>query len=109
VYLAACLCSEQHVKKTLFLYLEHSDKGLREAVKGAAGFGLVGKVELSSKHLHPQQGENDNEKEKEQQQAGNGTDGVQERGHQITERCPISRKHSNSTISLLFSKLYSIG
>lgn len=56
------------------LYLEHSDEGLREAIKSAAGFVLIGKVKLSSKHLHTQQGEDDNEKEEEQQQAGNGAD-----------------------------------
>lgn len=76
------------------LYLEHSDEGLREAVKGAAGFGLVGKVELPSKHLHTQQGEDNNEKEEEQQQAGNGTDRVQEGSHQITERCPVPRANN---------------
>lgn len=72
------------------MYLKHSDEGLGEAVKGAAWFGLVGKVELPSKDLHTQQGEDDNEKEEEQQQAGDGTDRVQERSHQITERRPVS-------------------
>ena len=56
------------------LYLEHSDEGLREAIKGAAGFRLVRKIELPSKHLHTKQGEDDNEEEQEKQQAGNGTD-----------------------------------
>lgn len=60
--------------KFQLLYLEHSDEGLWEAIKGAAGFVLIGKVELSSEHLHTQQGEDDNEKEEEQQQAGNGAD-----------------------------------
>lgn len=39
----------------LLLYLEHSDEGLRKAVKGAAGFWLVRKVELPTKYLHTQQ------------------------------------------------------
>lgn len=74
-----------------WLYLKHSDEGLRKAVKGAAGFGLIWEVEFPSKHLHAQQGEYDNEEEEEQQQAGNGTYRVQKRSHQITERCPVSR------------------
>lgn len=83
-------------------YLEHSDKGLREAVKGAARFWLVGKVELPSKHLHTQQGKDDNEKEEEQQQAGNGTDWVQEGSHQITERCPVSTAQNISWTGISF-------
>lgn len=75
------------------MYLENSDQGLREAVKGAARFRLVGEVELPSKHLHTQQGEDDNEEEEEKQQAGNGTDRVQEGSYQITKRCPVSRAH----------------
>jgi len=80
------------------LYLEHSNEGLREAVKRAAGLGLVGKVKLPSKHLHTQQGEDDDEKEEKQQQAGDGTDRVQEGSHQITERLPVSRAHSITSI-----------
>lgn len=59
------------------LYLKYSDEGLREAVKSAAGFGLVGKIKLASKHLHAQEGEDDNEEEEKQQQAGNGANWVQ--------------------------------
>lgn len=84
-------------------YLEHSDEGLREAVKGAAGFGLVGKVELPSKHLHTQQGEDDNEEEEEEQQAGNGAHRIQEGSHQITERCPVSRAHKIISIIISYS------
>lgn len=80
------------------VYLEHSDEGLRKTVKGAAGFGLVGKVELASEHLHAKQGEDDYEEEEEQQQAGNGADRVQEGSHQITERCPVSSGHKNNFI-----------
>lgn len=59
------------------MYLEYSDEGLREAVKGAAGFWPVDKIKLASKHLHAQEGEDDDKEEKQQQQAGNGANGVQ--------------------------------
>lgn len=81
------------------MYLEHSDESLREAIKGAARFGLVGKIELPSKHLHTEQGEDDNEEEQKKQQAGNGTDRVQEGSHQITERCPVSRVQKIDSIN----------
>lgn len=55
------------IPKEWISYLEHSDEGLRKAVKGTAGFGLVWKVKLPSKNLHAQQGEDDDEEEKEQQ------------------------------------------
>lgn len=54
------------------LYLKYSDEGLRKVIKGAAGFRLVGKIKLASKHLHAQEGEDDDKEEKKQQQAGNG-------------------------------------
>lgn len=76
------------------LYLEHSDESLRKAVEGTARLGLIGKVKLSSKDLHAQQGEDDNKEEEEEEQAGDRAHGVQERSHQITERCPVSGKHN---------------
>lgn len=59
------------------MYLKNSDEGLREAVEGAAGFGLVGEIKLASKHLHAQEGEDDDKEEEKQQQAGNGANRVQ--------------------------------
>lgn len=50
-------------------YLKHREKSLGEIVKCTPlRLGLI-KVELSTKHLHAQQGE-DNDKEEEQQQQG---------------------------------------
>lgn len=49
------------------MYLKHSKEGLWEVVKGAPFcLGFI-KVELSTKHLHPQQGKYNNEEEKKQQ------------------------------------------
>lgn len=46
------------------LYLEDSEQSLGESVKSAAlGLGLI-KVELATKELHSQQGEDDDEEEK---------------------------------------------
>lgn len=45
------------------LYLKNCDQSLREAVKGAAGFGLFGKVELATKYLHTKEGKDDYKKE----------------------------------------------
>lgn len=88
------------------MYLEHSDESLGKAVERTARLRLTGKVKLSSKDLHAQQGENDNEKKEEKEQAGNGAHGVQQRSHQITEGCPVSGKHNLFNQSALFSPKY---
>lgn len=47
-------------------YLKHSEEGLGKVVKGTPlGLGLI-KVELPTKHLHAQQGEDDDEEEEQQ-------------------------------------------
>lgn len=53
-------------------YLKHSEERLREVIKRAPpGLHLI-EVELPSKQLHPQEGEDDDEEEEEQQQGGDG-------------------------------------
>lgn len=76
-------------------HLEHSEQGLGEVIKRAPfGHSLV-KVELSPKKLHAKQGENDDEEEEQQQQGGDGFHGVEQRGHQVTERGPMTRERKN--------------
>ena len=71
-------------------YLKHSEEGLGKVVKGTPlGLRLI-EVELSTKHLHAQQGEDDDEEEEQQQQGSNGLHGVEKRCHQVTERLPMT-------------------
>lgn len=64
-------------------YLEHSEKSLGKVVKGTPlGLGFI-KVELSTKHLHAQQGEDNDEQEEQQQQGSDGLHGVEQRCHQV--------------------------
>lgn len=65
--------------------LEHSEESLGEVVKCTPlGLGFI-KVELSTKYLHAQQGEDDDEQEKQQQQGSNGLHGVEQRCHQVAQ------------------------
>lgn len=84
-------------------YLKHSEEGLGKVVKGASlGLGLI-KVELSTKHLHSQQGEDDNEEEEQQQQGSNGFHGVEQRCHQVTQRLPVTVKnHGGSEKQVIY-------
>ena len=53
-------------------YLKHSEERQREVIERApTGLHLI-EIELPSKELHPQEGEDDDEEEEEQQQGGNG-------------------------------------
>lgn len=64
-------------------YLKHSEKGLGKVVEGAPfGLGRI-KVELSTEHLHAQQGEDDDKEEEQQQQRSDGLHGVEQRRHQV--------------------------
>lgn len=67
------------------IYLKDTDEGLGEVVKVATPYFCVFKVISASKELHAQQGKDDNEKKEQQQQRGNGTDGVEQRCHQIAQ------------------------
>lgn len=76
-------------------HLEHSEQGLREVVKRAPfGHSLV-KVKLAPKKLHAQQGEDNDEEEEQQQQGGDGLHGVEQRGHQVTKRRPMTGEENN--------------
>lgn len=44
---------------------------------------------LSSKQLHPQQGEDHNEEEEEEEQTDDGLHGVEQRNHQVSKRSPV--------------------
>lgn len=46
-------------------YLKHGEEGLRKVIKCAPPSLHLIKVELSSKELHPQEGEDDDEEEEE--------------------------------------------
>ena len=71
-------------------HLEDSEQGLGEVIKRAPfGHSLV-KVELAPKKLHAEQGENNDEEEEQQQQGGDGLHGVEQRGHQVAKRCPVT-------------------
>lgn len=73
-------------------YLEAGEQRLREGVERAAlGLRLV-EVELAAKQLHPQQSEDDEEEEEQQQQGGDGLHGVQQRRHQVGQRCPVAAR-----------------
>lgn len=73
-------------------YLKHSEESLGKIVKGAPlGLRFV-KVELSSEHLHAQQGEDDDEEEEQQQQGSDGLHGVKQGCHQVTQRLPVTTK-----------------
>ena len=80
----------------LWTDLEHTDEGLREAVKGASRFGPVGEVKLAPEHLHAEQGENDDEEEEEEQEASDGAHRVEEGGHQVTEGRPVPYTHKHT-------------
>lgn len=68
--------------------LEHGEQRLRKVVEGASP-GLV-KVELPPKELHAQQREDDDEEEEQEQQGGDGAHRVEQRGHQVGKRVPVS-------------------
>lgn len=74
-------------------YLEHADERLRKVVEVAAPWSMIGEVEFSPKHLHPQQREDDNEEEEEEEQRGDGAHRVQKRSHEVTQRGPVPVKH----------------
>lgn len=76
-------------------HLEHSEQGLGEVIKRAPfGHSLI-KVEFAPKKLHAKQGEDNDEEEEQQQQGGDGLHGVEQRGHQVTKRCPMARGDKN--------------
>lgn len=75
-------------------YLEDTDEGLGEVVKVASSYFRVFKVISASEELHAQQGENDNEKKEQQQEGSDGADGVEQRGHQIAQRCPVPEEEA---------------
>lgn len=63
-----------------------------KVVKGTPlSLGFI-KVELSTEHLHAQQGEDNDEEEEQQQQRSNGLHGVEQRSHQVTQRLPVTEK-----------------
>jgi len=77
-----------------YLHLEHSEQRLGKVVKGAAS-GLV-EVEFPPKELHAQQGEDNDEEEEQEQQGCDGTNRVEQRGHQVGQRVPISMTGKSS-------------
>lgn len=70
-------------------YLEDTDEGLGEVVKVASSYFSVFKVISASKELHAQQGKDDDEEKEHQQERSDGADGVEQRGHQVAQRCPV--------------------
>lgn len=75
--------------------LKHSEQRLREVVKRAPfGHRLV-EVKFAPKELHPEKREYNNEEEEKQQQGGDGLHGVEQRGHQVTERCPVTGREKH--------------
>lgn len=49
----------------------------------------LGKVELAAEQLHAEQCENQNEQEEQEQQWDDGSHGVQQRDHEISQRRPV--------------------
>lgn len=82
-------------------HLEHSQQGLGEVVESASfGHSFV-KIKLSPEKLHAQQGKDDNEEEEQQQQRGDGLHGIQQGGHQVAERRPMSAEGENRSCDLV--------
>lgn len=77
-------------------YLENSEKGLGEVIESASFSHSFIKVKLSPKKLHAKQGKDNDKEEKQQQQGCDGLHGVEERGHQVTERCPVTEEETNN-------------
>ena len=77
VSVCVCVC--------VCVYLKHCKQGLPEGVEVTAGRDVILKVELATKELHAQQGEDDNEKEEQQQETGNGTHTVQQGRYQVSQ------------------------
>lgn len=75
---------------TFLTHLKDGQQGLGEVVEAAAFLVYVVEVELAAEHLHPEQSEDDDEEEEQEQQRGDGLHGVEQRCHQVTERCPVS-------------------
>lgn len=72
--------------------LKDGEEGLGEIIKCASfGHRLI-KVEFASEELHAQQGENNDEEEEQQQQGGDGLHGVEQGGHQVTKRRPVTEE-----------------
>lgn len=69
-------------------HLKHGEQRLWKVVKGAASRLL--EVEFSTEQLHAQEREDDDEEEEQEQQGSNGADGIQQGGHQVGQRVPIS-------------------
>lgn len=84
------------------MHLENTNKSLREVVEVAALYGPVREVEFSSKHLHAQEREDNNEEEEEEEEGGNGTDWVDQRGHEAAQRCPVpgTQKQTAGTLDM---------
>lgn len=56
------------------------------------------KIKLAPKELHAQQGKNYDKEEEEEEQRGNGADRVEQRGHQVAQRCPIPGKRRDGHV-----------
>lgn len=85
-------------------HLEHRQQGLGEVIERASfGHSLV-KIELSPEKLHAQQGKYDDEEEEQQQQRGDGLHGIQQGGHQVAERSPVSVEGNNKSCDLVTKK-----
>lgn len=70
-------------------YLEYGETRLRESVKVTPW--VDGFCKLSTKDLHPEQGENENEEEQNNEQGINGRDGVDQGLDQVPHGGPVSR------------------
>lgn len=91
------------LKKRHYCYLKNSEQRLGKVVKGAAS-GVV-KVEFPPKELHAQQGEDNNEEEEQEQQGGDGANWVEEGGHEVGERVPISME-KKAQLQMYMSQVY---
>lgn len=101
--LTAFLTNDKPVREKSCSHLEHGEQSLREVVKSASfGHSLV-KIKLSPEKLHAQQREDDDEEEQQQQQRGDGLHGIQQGGHEVAERRPMSAGGGFKSVGLICS------